>query len=83
VGHSEVSEWRTGGISHRDLTTRSPETWALEFANPRSPKSRRGNVTLKSQLVSISEFWHIGTRELENQVFGIASSEAAIELKSR
>jgi hypothetical protein len=78
VGHSEVDEWRTDGISHWDLAARSPEILALGFAIPQSPKSRRDKGPLKSQLTCASTFRRIGYRELENQVLDIASREVVI-----
>jgi hypothetical protein len=78
VGHSEVGEWSTGGISHQDLAARSPEILALGFAIPRSLKSRRDKGPLKSQLTCASAFRRIGYWELENQVLDIASREVAI-----
>jgi hypothetical protein len=73
----------TGDASHRNLTTRSPEVLVLGFVIPRVPKSRRDRGPLKSQLTCVSAFQRIGYRGLENQVVGVASSEVAIEPKSR
>jgi hypothetical protein len=80
VGHREVGEWRTDGISHRDLTARSSQISMLGFAISQSLKSEvpRDKGPLKSQLTCTSEFWCIGYRKLENQVLDIVSGEVTI-----
>jgi hypothetical protein len=71
------SEWKTGG---RDLRSREfRDRWVnAQILEVSSSKDMR----LQKHDRGVSTSRHIGTRELENRVLGVASSEVAIEAKS-